>query len=209
MASNAVISGPTAERVAENIKEFRKARQLDQKGLSEALKRLGRPMLPTVVSKVERQERRIDVDDLVAFALALKVSPAALLLPREWNDEPVDLTPDFSLPTRTAWLWMEGRSPANDWATGPDGADLDDEKEQAYLTEREEYELLTHPAERRRSAQRPANRAADTVSAMVGRLVNAVEGGDKAAVERQLRITKNRMTRLQTEIEQIELELDD
>lgn len=211
MASNAVITGPTADQVAKNIKRIRNARQLDQKAVSARLAEVGRPMLPTVVSKIERGERRIDVDDLIAFALALNVAPVALLLPPKWNDDRVPLTPDVSLTARTAWLWAEGRSPANDWATGAvqataDYDEAEDAHEREFFKQREEYESLTHPPERRRAAQHPANAAADTTSAMVGRLVRAVEGGDKAAVERQLRITKNRLAQLQNEIEQIELE---
>ncbi|MEV0492361.1 helix-turn-helix domain-containing protein [Streptomyces atratus] len=201
--------GPTGKRVAENLADIRKARGMTMPALREEMAKLGRPLPATAVIKTEQKERRVDVDDLVAFALALNVSPLTLLLPREWDDSPVDLAPDFALKTRTAWRWAEGRSPANDWGTSPDGDELNDEAEQDYLKEREEYELLTHPAGRRRAAQRPANRAADTLSAMVGRLVNAVEGGNKAAAERQLRITKNRLTQLQTEIDQIELELGD
>lgn len=47
-------SGPVSSQVAQNIERVRKARQLKQKDLSERLRAVGRPMLPTVVSKVER-----------------------------------------------------------------------------------------------------------------------------------------------------------
>lgn len=69
-------------QVARNIERVRKARQLKQKDVSERLRAVGRPILATVVSKIERGERRVDADDVMAFALAMNVSPLTLLLPR-------------------------------------------------------------------------------------------------------------------------------
>lgn len=199
--------GPIGEQVRANVERVRDARGMTKKELSEKVGGLGRPIPPLGISRVEAGTRRVDADDLVALALALNVSPLALLLPPEWSDEPVQLTPEVSLRARTAWLWGEGRSPASDWATGAvEATPDDDEDERTFFRDREAYEALTHPPERRRAAQHPANNLADTVGAMVGRLVRAIEGGDKAAVGRQLRIAKNRLAQLQNELEQIELE---
>ncbi|MFJ8766662.1 helix-turn-helix domain-containing protein [Streptomyces clavifer] len=200
--------GPVGDRVRRNVERLREARGMTKKQLSDAVGKLHRPIPPLGISRLEGGTRRVDADDLVALALALKVTPLTLLLPDTWNDEPAELAPGFSLKTRTAWRWAEGFSPADDWATEPEGADLDDEREQAYLKERELYALLAHPAGRRRVAQQPANRAAEGVGRAVGLLVTAAEGGDSAAVELQLRITKNRLAQLQNEVEQIELELE-
>jgi hypothetical protein len=41
----------------------------------------GRPILPSGLSKIEQGQRAVDVDDLVALAIALQVNPNALLLP--------------------------------------------------------------------------------------------------------------------------------
>jgi len=49
--------------------------------LSDNLSDAGRPMAGNTVSTIETMARRVDVDDLVAFATALNVSPAALLMP--------------------------------------------------------------------------------------------------------------------------------
>ncbi|MEU8031934.1 helix-turn-helix transcriptional regulator [Streptomyces sp. NPDC049099] len=205
--------GPIGEQVRSNVERLRGARGMTKKDLSDAVGVLGRPIPPLGVSRVEAGARRVDSDDLVALALALNVSPLALLLPPEWNDEPVHLAPNVSLRTRTAWLWGEGRSPANDWAAGIADVVVEDEAEveaeSRFFEQRESYQALTHPPERRRSAQHPANNAADSVSTMVARLVRAMGGEDKEAVQRQLRIVKNRLARLQNEIEQIELELEE
>lgn len=204
--------GPTGEQVAENLLRLRQARGYTMQQLRDKMQAVGRPLPATGVIKTEQKDRRVDVDDLTAFALALNVSPLALLLPPEWSDEQVQLAPEVSLRARTAWLWAEGRAPANDWATGAtqsvaeDNDDAQDEHERKFFKQREEYESLTHPPERRRAAQHPANRVAETLGATVGRLVQAVNSGEKDAVARQLAITKNRLAQLQNELEQIELE---
>ncbi|MFD8739391.1 helix-turn-helix domain-containing protein [Streptomyces sp. NPDC059618] len=204
--------GPTGEQVAANLQRMRQFRGYTMQQLRDKMEQLGRPLPATAVIKTEQGDRRVDVDDLVAFALALNVSPLALLLPPEWSDRQIHLTPELAVRARTAWQWGEGRAPANDWATGAltitaeGDAEWDDE--QKFFEDREAYVALTHPPERRRSAQHSANNAAEEVSTMVARLVRAADGSNKSAVERQLRITKNRLAQLQNEIEQIELELD-
>ncbi|WP_327662453.1 MULTISPECIES: helix-turn-helix domain-containing protein [unclassified Streptomyces] len=102
-------SGPAASEVAKNIQLVRKARQLKQSDVSKRLKAAGRPMLPTVVSKVERGERRIDVDDLVAFGRALGVPPALLLYPLGSEAE-VEILPGQTVSTWAAYRWFVGEA---------------------------------------------------------------------------------------------------
>ncbi|MFF4248644.1 helix-turn-helix domain-containing protein [Streptomyces sp. NPDC001822] len=201
--------GPVSKHLEENLPRLRKARGLSTTALAEKLKDVGQHIPPTGITRIEKGQRRVDADDLVALALVLNVSPIALLLPPTWGDEQVRLTSEISLNARTAWLWAEGRTPANDWAAGAAGAELDDKAEQEFFSQRESYEALTHPEARRRAAQHPANTAAETARAMVGRLVRAVESRNKGAVERQARVAKARVDQLKTEVEQLELELDD
>src|SRR5690606_19823410 len=52
---------------------------LSQRALADRLAEHGRPMQVSGVSKIEAGERRVDVDDLVALARALEVTPAHLL----------------------------------------------------------------------------------------------------------------------------------
>ncbi|WP_018503083.1 helix-turn-helix domain-containing protein [Parafrankia discariae] len=61
--------------------QLRKARRLTLVQLSERLTDLGRPILPTGLSKIEHGERGLSVDDLVALAAALDVSPEQLIDP--------------------------------------------------------------------------------------------------------------------------------
>ena len=106
--------GPVGQRVAQNIKGIREARGLNQTELAEAAKRLGRPVTRSAVSKTEEAKRRIDVDDLVAFALALRATPNRLLLPKTADAEkPYDITPDYRVSELDAWLWALGEHPLN------------------------------------------------------------------------------------------------
>ncbi len=109
-ASNEI--GPVGQRVAQNIKGLREARGLNQTELAEGAKRLGRPVTRSAISKTEDAKRRVDVDDLVAFALALGTTPNRLLLPKTADSEkPYDVTPDYRVSELSAWLWALGEHP--------------------------------------------------------------------------------------------------
>lgn len=87
------------------------------RGLSAELDRLGHPLLASGVTKVENGERRVDVGDLVALALALGVSPLTLLLPAEPGE--VALTPEVRAGWRAAWRWAVGEAPLDgEWPKG-------------------------------------------------------------------------------------------
>jgi transcriptional regulator with XRE-family HTH domain len=71
--------GPAAERLAENLKRMRFTQRLTTAQLAESVSGLGRPMYANTITKIEKLQRRVDVDDLVALAAALGVTPAQLL----------------------------------------------------------------------------------------------------------------------------------
>ncbi|MFJ7205247.1 helix-turn-helix domain-containing protein [Streptomyces sp. NPDC098789] len=73
--------GPAGERTAGAIERLRTARGFAQRELADRVTALGRPMSNTMLSRIERTQRRCDVDDLVVLAAALGVSPLALLHP--------------------------------------------------------------------------------------------------------------------------------
>ena len=110
MASNEVDHGPVSRRVVANVKRLRNERSWSLDRLSEELRRVGRPILPTGLSRLERGSRRIDVDDLVGLALALDVAPIALLLPPT-TDGPVQLTDEITAAAEDAWKWIRGIAP--------------------------------------------------------------------------------------------------
>jgi len=99
---------PIAARVAANVRELRKARGLDLNATSDRMGALGRPLSLSGLSKVERGQRGVDVDDLVALAAVLNVSPLRLLLTPDASDDRISLTPKVSVPKRDAWQWASG-----------------------------------------------------------------------------------------------------
>ncbi|MGW3346784.1 helix-turn-helix domain-containing protein [Nonomuraea rubra] len=80
MASRAVEISATGRHVAESIARLRRDRGWEQRDLAEHVTKAGRAMSASVLSKIESGARRVDVDDLVAIATALEVTPALLLL---------------------------------------------------------------------------------------------------------------------------------
>jgi transcriptional regulator with XRE-family HTH domain len=73
--------GPIGAAVAANIERLRKSQNLSYAELSRRLDALECPIAPLGLTRIREHQRRVDVDDLVALALALGVSPATLLLP--------------------------------------------------------------------------------------------------------------------------------
>lgn len=71
--------GPVGRQVAANVKTLRG--RIPVRELSARLEQLGRPILPSGITKIEQGARRVDVDDLAALAEAFDVSPYRLLLP--------------------------------------------------------------------------------------------------------------------------------
>jgi transcriptional regulator with XRE-family HTH domain len=106
------VLGPVGQQVVRNIIELARIRGLSLRDLSARLGALGRPVLPSVLHRLAKNERRVDADDLMAFALALGVNPNALLLPRDATpDTGVDLAPEVSARAWAAWAWADGRQP--------------------------------------------------------------------------------------------------
>jgi 8-oxo-dGTP pyrophosphatase MutT (NUDIX family) len=104
--------GPIGHYVIKNLEQLRNERGLSYRELSDKLKALGRPIPTLGLSRIEKGARRVDADDLVALALALKVNPAALLLPRSGGAEDVvDLAPHVHHSMLRAWRWMNGEGP--------------------------------------------------------------------------------------------------
>src|SRR5690606_6822138 len=74
--------GPVGETVRANIRRHRAVQGMTLRDLAARLTEAGHPMAHGTVSEVERGARRIDVDDLAAFATALGVSANDLLSER-------------------------------------------------------------------------------------------------------------------------------
>lgn len=79
MAARSLEIGPAGIRAAYTIEILRTERGLAQPQLADRVTTLGHPMSHTMLPRVERTQRRCDVDDLVVIAEALLVSPLVLL----------------------------------------------------------------------------------------------------------------------------------
>ncbi|MCY0931171.1 helix-turn-helix transcriptional regulator [Streptomyces sp. H27-H1] len=77
----AIETGPTGMTVAENLARLRKVRGFTTRQLSGVLERNGRLIPASGITRMEKAERQVTVDELVALAVALDVSPVTLLLP--------------------------------------------------------------------------------------------------------------------------------
>lgn len=94
--------------VKRNVRELREQRRHTVRSLSALLGKLGRPILPSGITKIEDGSRRVDVGDLVALAVALGVHPNRLLLPVDDTAEEVALTPAVSASRSQSWAWARG-----------------------------------------------------------------------------------------------------
>lgn len=107
MAGKKLELGDTGRAVAANVKRLRGARNYTD--LSKQLDDLGRDIPPLALRRIEDGTRRVDVDDLTALAVALRVSPTTLLLPYTQNaDDPVRVTAwgdDYAFASEV-WRWL-------------------------------------------------------------------------------------------------------
>lgn len=107
MAGKKIELGASGKVVAANVKRLRNNREY--KWLSQQLQALGRDITPLAIRRIEESDRRVDVDDLIALAVALEVSPATLLTPHTGSDpeERVELN-GVEMPVAYLWGWLRG-----------------------------------------------------------------------------------------------------
>ncbi len=123
MGTRAIEPGPTGLTVATNVALYRGKRGLRLGGLSERMAEVGRPMSVSTLSAIENATRRTDVDDLVAIAAALNVSPAALLMPQTDDQHgPAEATVRPEPEAGQLWDWLKANSPL-DASLNPDERD--------------------------------------------------------------------------------------
>lgn len=82
--------GETSQRVAANVRRIRTERGLTIEQLAQVARNVGHQMAPATLGKIERGERRVDVDDADALARALDVPLSALFTDRQDLSEIVD-----------------------------------------------------------------------------------------------------------------------
>lgn len=100
--------GPIGEASSDNVKRLREEMRLSYAEMSRTLEEIGRPIPPLGLRRIEEGERRIDVDDLVALAIVLQVSPLAILLP---NSDTAVVSGGPRYPRGRVWQWAQGTTP--------------------------------------------------------------------------------------------------
>lgn len=101
--------GPVGRALAANVKHIRESQRLTFVALSERLTNVGRPIAVLGLRRIERGERRVDADDLLALARALGVHPVDLLVSDEAaDDEQCPVTPAETATAATARAWIGG-----------------------------------------------------------------------------------------------------
>lgn len=130
-----VALGPLAEQVAANLRRIREEKRLTYAAISARLERLKRPIPVLGLRRIEKGERRVDVDDIAALAAALGVPPMLLIFPlgdATW----VDILPDQPVATWLAVRWFIGDIPLPPLWEGksPQPTARDDEAMKAWQT---------------------------------------------------------------------------
>lgn len=105
--------GATGEAVAHNVKRLRESANLTYTEVSKLLAARNRSISPLAVRRIEEMERRVDVDDLVALAVILDVSPVSLLYPGavEGKSEVQATGMNDPVPAEVLWEWMRAEAP--------------------------------------------------------------------------------------------------
>ncbi len=103
--------GPTGITVGENIRRIRGEQSFTQADMAKNLAENGHPIPVASIGRIESGDRRVEVDDLMAIAIVLGVSPLALLLPMTRGPrDTVDITGWGSELARGAWGYSLGIS---------------------------------------------------------------------------------------------------
>lgn len=91
-----------------------------------------------VVAKLETGRRPgVNVEELLALAVVLGVSPLTLILPPEQGDGDVQVTPECSAPWELAWRWAVGEQPL---LTGNDETPIDDPSVRQFVADNRPFE---------------------------------------------------------------------
>lgn len=158
-------------RVGQAVQELRKSQGLSAQSLSSRLEQLGHRIAQSSISKIEAGKRAVDVDDLVALAVALRTTPNRLLLGGRAGMESVALTPKVATTGQRAWSWANGEYPLNStYPRGMSEVDIYDE-----------FFRQARPVDFRARQAHPAYRAARRLAGLVDGFIALLSSrpGDK------------------------------
>jgi len=126
MAKRRVEIGETGETVRSNVARIRKRKDLTLRDVADRLQETDRPLAFNTLSEIERGARRVDVDDLVALAAALEVSPSSILMPEVIDGDMSVKGTGIEKPMEAAhyWNWLMARESHVDNENGSTGEEL-------------------------------------------------------------------------------------
>ncbi|MFT4086768.1 MAG: helix-turn-helix transcriptional regulator [Gordonia sp. (in: high G+C Gram-positive bacteria)] len=113
--------GPTGNTVRRNLITWRVRRDFTQTQLAERVSAQGRPMTRQALGDIELGRRRVDADDLVALAIALDITPGALLMPETRRRlQEVRPTNETTVDAATLWYWLSNKTPLTNVEVAPE-----------------------------------------------------------------------------------------
>jgi transcriptional regulator with XRE-family HTH domain len=99
---------PTAV-LRRNIRRIREGHRLTYVEMSARLTDIGHPIPVLGLRRLERGERQVSVDDLLALSYVLGVAVVDLLVPNDERDDmPYDVTPEIRVDVDRARKWIGG-----------------------------------------------------------------------------------------------------
>ncbi len=111
MGSRPLAARAPGEVFRHRLREAREARGMSQRELVMRVNSsLGLDMKQPTVTRIERGERKVTLDEMVVFALALDVAPVHLLVPID-SDEPIRLAPNLEASPYDTRAWIRGAMP--------------------------------------------------------------------------------------------------
>lgn len=124
------------EMLRSRVKEVREARGLSLRGLADRVQELGHTLDASGLMRLERGDRRATVDDLIAVAIALDVTPDALIASLHDGDK-IEVPGLGERPIHSLRDWWCGRS-----IMLPNEASQDENmaRKQRWLSQRPLYE---------------------------------------------------------------------
>lgn len=108
MGTHPVQRGETSVVVGANVQRLRTDQNLGLRALADRLQSIRPSLKHTSIDAIERGTRRVDVDDLMALAVALGVSPATLLMPVVASETELITSTgiDTKVMAQQLWLWL-------------------------------------------------------------------------------------------------------
>ena len=96
--------------LATNLTRVRTAQRISFAELSRLLGDIGRPIPELGLRRIERGERRVDFDDLLALCYVLRIAPVDLMVSKDVTDAPYPVIPTHNFTANSVREWIRGET---------------------------------------------------------------------------------------------------